>query len=241
MANRAEILYFSAFSLAVFSLVFHLTAMGHPNWKEARRIDGSIEVNSRINIGLFKRCYRRNSIHSEICELNIFPRNDSCFSYFDCLLENVDPSCRCDFLPSSKGIAASTILSAIFLGSAVILIFFQSIKTSESRFFRIILGFIPAFLLLFTWIWMLIGLILVGSYLSRDLMHVLRFETGFFSFLFSAKVFLCFSSVFDRNLLLERVQNNFRVRVGWATGLEIIALVLDFFAWLLYSIFVFTA
>ncbi|CAF5202117.1 unnamed protein product, partial [Rotaria magnacalcarata] len=39
--------------------------------------------------------------------------------------------------------------------------------------------------------------------------------------------------------LLDEVRRIYTVRIGWSTGLDIIALVLTFFSFILYNVFVF--
>ncbi|CAF4181301.1 unnamed protein product, partial [Rotaria sordida] len=83
-------------------------------------------------------------------------------------------SCQCDFLPSTKGIAACTIIASIFLGLSIILLFIHSINISENYSIGVCLSFFPFILILLAFIFILITLILVGSYLSRDIMYVVR-------------------------------------------------------------------
>ena len=172
--DRSKVTYFSSFALLIIAFIFHLTAMGHHRWKRATSRDLFTNRLVTTSIGLFNRCYRIENQSGERCELNVFPMNQTCFQQVDCL----SGECHCDFLPSTKGIAACTILAAIFLGISLICLFVQSIITPKQRFSSLCLGFTPWFLLLFATIWILIALILVGSYLSRDVIYFVRYEPG---------------------------------------------------------------
>ena len=173
MVQKAKIFYFTVFILVVFAFIFHITAMGHQHWKKAT----SKYNNSAINyttVGLFTRCQPGYNATTEICFPNKFPLNEGCTSWNVCISRTQNDSCQCDYLPSTKGIAACAIIASVFLGLAIIILFIHSINTSETRSIGIILGFFPLFLLLLAFIFILIALILVGSYLSRDIMHLVR-------------------------------------------------------------------
>ena len=176
MVEKAKIFYFGVFILVVFAFIFHVTAMGHHHWKKAtvRNATASGYIGGNLTtIGLFTRCVPLDGIRQEICFPNLFPGNSSC-TVANCLLKNSDSSCSCDFLPSTKGIAACAILASIFLGLAIIILFIHSINTSETRTVGLVLGIFPLILLLLAFIFILITLILVGSYLSRDIMEILK-------------------------------------------------------------------
>ncbi len=174
MVEKAKIFYFGVFILVVFAFIFHVTAMGHHHWKVARAKNGtgiSTYGLNYTNIGLFKRCTPLYT--GETCFPNVYPSNKNC-SFGQCSFPNLYPSCSCDFLPSTKGIAACAIIASIFLGLAIIILFIHSINTSETRTMGLVLGLFPLILLLLAFIFILITLILVGSYLSRDMMEIVR-------------------------------------------------------------------
>ena len=171
MAEKAKIFYFGVFILTVFAFIFHVTAMGHHHWKKADARYAN--TTPHTTIGLFTRCIPSNVSKTESCSPNLFPKNASC-SVSQCLLRETPSYCSCDFLPSTKGIAACAIIASVFLGLAIIILFIHSINTSETRTVGLFLGILPLILLLLAFIFILITLILVGSYLSRDMMHVVK-------------------------------------------------------------------
>jgi hypothetical protein len=177
MVEKAKIFYFGVFVLVVLAFVFHVTAMGHHHWKKATNRNTTLGTNS-TTIGLFTRCGQDGISRRETCQPNVFPKNNvNCTSLDMCLLRNATSRCSCDFLPSTKGIAACTIIAAVFLGLAIIILFIHSINTSETRSLGMILGLFPLILLLLAFIFILIALILIGSYLSRDMMHIVVFPS----------------------------------------------------------------
>jgi hypothetical protein len=183
MVEKAKIFYFGVFVLVVFAFIFHVTAMGYPHWKkaDARNTTSNLVTMYGINhttIGLFTRCIPLDVSKKETCFPNLFPNNKSCSIDPDCLSRNPSSSCSCDYLASTKGIAACAIIAAIFLGLAIIILFIHSINTSETRTVGLLLGLFPLILLLFAFIFILITLILVGSYLSRDIMHVVYLNSN---------------------------------------------------------------
>lgn len=182
--NKAKFLYFTVFVLVVFAFVFHITAMGFHHWKVAVYPKSrNLSTVSVTSFGLFTRCSTSNASRGYGCEPNRFPEQEQqgqgqgqqfC-SYTICSARRENDVCPCDYLPSSKGIAACAIIAAVFLGLALILLFIQSInEANESRLIAIFFGFIPLLLLLLTWLFILITLILVGSYLARDVMFMMR-------------------------------------------------------------------
>jgi hypothetical protein len=173
MVQKAKILYFTVFILVVFAFIFHVTAMGHHHWKKATPKNPTGIGLTHTAIGLFTRCESLDSIPEESCFLNKYPFNTSC-NGTACLATNQNDNCQCDFLPSTKGIASCAIIASVFLGIATIVLFIHSIKTTETRTVGLLLGFLPLLLLLLAFIFILITLILVGSYLSRDIMATLR-------------------------------------------------------------------
>jgi hypothetical protein len=171
--EKAKIFYFSVFVFVVVAFIFHVNAMGHHHWKKATsRYYNRTDFNY-TTIGLFTRCVPSEIDNSETCYPNIYPRNSSC-TYTACEPRFPNPNCQCDFSSSTKGIAACAIIAAIFLGLVIIILFIHSIKTTASRSFELFLGLFPLILLLLALIFILITLILVGSYLSRDIMYILR-------------------------------------------------------------------
>jgi hypothetical protein len=180
MVEKAKIFYFSVFILVVFAFIFHVTAMGHHHWKKADAVNSTSALVYGFNhtsIGLFTRCITMDGYKSEVCYPNMFPMNDVCDSRNSCLTTTPNSTCSCDFLPSTKGIAACTIIAAVFLGLSIIILFIHSINTSETRSLGLILGLFPLVLLLLSFIFILITLILVGSYLSRDVMYLVKSVT----------------------------------------------------------------
>jgi len=178
MVEKAKIFYFSVFVLVVFAFIFHVTAMGYNHWKKATVINSTVIPDfNYTTIGLFTRCTTSNIIKTETCFPNLYPGNGSC-SWSQCLLRSGNADCQCDFLPSTKGIAACAIIAAVFLGLAIIILFIHSIKTSETRSIGLFLGLFPLFLLFFAFVFILIALILVGSYLSRDMMSTFQNSTS---------------------------------------------------------------
>jgi hypothetical protein len=141
MVEKAKIFYFTVFILVVFAFVFHVTAMGHPHWKRATNIFGNTTNYNTITIGLFTRCSPWDSYTEETCFPNKYPMstNANCFNWAVCLPRNSTIDCQCDFAPSTKGIAACTIIAAVFLGLAIIILFIHSINTSETRSVGLIL------------------------------------------------------------------------------------------------------
>ncbi|CAF1043968.1 unnamed protein product [Rotaria sp. Silwood1] len=153
----------------------------------------------------------------------MFPTNTSCNYRTDCWLRESNPSCPCDYLPSTKGIAACAIIAAVFLGLTIIILFIHSINTSETRSLGMLLSLLPLIFLLLSFIFILIALILVGSYLSRDVMYLV-FQSN---------------NNFDLGVLRDRAREAYKVRVDWSTGLEIISLFFTFLSLILYMAFVF--
>ncbi|CAF3431038.1 unnamed protein product [Rotaria sp. Silwood1] len=94
----------------------------------------------------------------------MFPTNTSCNYRTDCWLRESNPSCPCDYLPSTKGIAACAIIAAVFLGLTIIILFIHSINTSETRSLGMLLSLLPLIFLLLSFIFILIALILVGNF-----------------------------------------------------------------------------
>lgn len=175
--EKSKILYFSVFILVVIAFIFHVNAMGHNHWKKAISKNFTVTDVDRVTIGLFTRCRTFDTDNSEICYPNRYPRNTSCLWNY-CTSRSANASCQCDYSSSTKGIASCSIIAAIFLGLAIIILFIHSIKTTESRSIGLILGLNPLILLLLAFIFILITLILVGSYLSRDVMYILRTTTS---------------------------------------------------------------
>jgi hypothetical protein len=180
MVEKAKIFYFSVFILVVFAFIFHVTAMGHSHWKKATASNnnGSILISgNQTTIGLFTRCTTADGSYGESCFPNVFPGNSSCAGMTNidsCLQVQSASSCSCDYLPSTKGIAACAIIASIFLGLAIIILFIHSINTAETRTIGLVLGLFPLLLLLLAFIFILITLILIGSYLSRDMMQIVQ-------------------------------------------------------------------
>ena len=179
MVERTKILYFTVFIFVVIAFVFHINAMGHHHWKDitVKNITGNANGalgNNHITIGLFTQCRTSNVSRAETCFPNMYPRDGRCDLLLICAVKPINETCRCDYLPSTKGIAACTIIAAVFLGLALLILFFHSIKTTGSRAVELILSLFPVILLLLAFIFILIALILVGSYLSRDAMTMLR-------------------------------------------------------------------
>lgn len=177
MVEKAKLFYFGVFILVVFAFTFHVTAMGHHHWKKADLRDPTVlspAIFNYTSIGLFTRCERSTFSNLETCFPNRFPTDNTCDPISSCLPRSSTTSCSCDFLPSTKGIAACTIIAAVFLGLTIIILFIHSINTSETRSLGIVLSLLPLILLLLSFIFILIALILVGSYLSRDVMHLLH-------------------------------------------------------------------
>jgi hypothetical protein len=172
----AKLVYFGAFLCVVIAFIFHVTAMGHHHWKYAfYRENASLGFNF-TSIGLFTRCEPSFFAKTETCFPNLYPRSDFCFSQGQCLPRAGNDTCDCDFLPSTKGIAACAIIGAIGLGMALILLFMQSINESQSRLIGLLYGILPLVFIALAFIFILIALILVGSYLSRDLIHLARYN-----------------------------------------------------------------
>lgn len=146
--------------------------MGHHHWKKAVLRNDTIS-NNRTTIGLFTRCITVFDISGENCVPNLFPRGSNC-TLVQCSYRDGFDYCSCDYLPSTKGIAACAIIASILLGLAIIILFIHSINTSETRTVGLCLGILPLILLLLTFIFILITLILVGSYLSRDIMEMMN-------------------------------------------------------------------
>ena len=177
MVEKAKIFYFSVFVLVVFAFIFHVTAMGYAHWKKATPLNsnGTNAIGgSQTTIGLFTRCITSNGSSIESCFPNVYPGNNNCPNIGYCLDVVSSSNCSCDYLPSTKGIAACSIIASIFLGLAIIILFIHSINTKETRAVGLILGLFPLLLLLLALIFILIALILVGSYLSRDAMHLIQ-------------------------------------------------------------------
>jgi hypothetical protein len=171
--EKAKIFYFSVFVFVVFAFIFHVNAMGHHHWKKATsRYYNRTDFNY-TTIGLFTQCIPSQSNNTETCFPNMYPKNTSCY-WSDCLSRYVSADCQCDFSSSTKGIASCAIIAAIFLGLAIIILFIHSIKTTAARSIELFLGLFPFISLLLALIFILITLILVGSYLSRDIMYILR-------------------------------------------------------------------
>jgi hypothetical protein len=204
MAEKAKLFYFGVFILVVFAFIFHVVAMGYPHWKQADARNYTIGNTYNLNrttIGLFTRCIPSDAYKEETCFPNLFPKNANCSVQGDCLTRPSNPSCSCDFLPSTKGIAACAIIAAIFLGLAIIILFIHSVNTSETRSLGLFLGLFPLLLLLLALIFILITLILVGSYLSRDVMEILSDYTYPSMYILKANIKL--------NLLLNQTKTRY--------------------------------
>lgn len=176
--HKAKIVYFAAFIIAVFAFVCHVTAMGHHRWKQADRKITNATYPYRTTIGLFTRCEPSQTFTGETCFPNKFARSVTCNNINVCRQQDPNPSYECDYLPSTKGIASCAIIASAFLGLSIITLFIHSINTTEPRSVGLCLTFFPLILLLLAFIFMLITLILVGSYLSRDIMFLLRSSCG---------------------------------------------------------------
>ena len=180
MLPKAKILYFSVFILAVFAFIFHVTAMGHHHWKRASGRNTTETGFNYTSIGLFTRCVPSGSNKTETCFPNMYPGINTPCRWYDCIQNYPNDICRCDFSPSTKGIASCAIIASVFLGVAIIILFINSIKTTRTRTIDSILGFLPLLLLILAFIFILIALILVGSYLSRDMMQILRTNSSMY-------------------------------------------------------------
>jgi hypothetical protein len=178
MVEKVKIFYFSVFVLVVFAFIFHINAMGHHHWKKATARQNP---QNYTTIGLFTRCIPSENNKTETCFPNLYPGNTAC-NWYDCLPRAALDTCQCDFLPSTKGIASCTIIAAVFLGLAILILFIHSIKTTETRSIGLFLTYFPVFLLLLAFIFILIALILVGCYLSRDIMYTFRTSTSTYTF-----------------------------------------------------------
>ncbi|UJR22271.1 hypothetical protein I4U23_025331 [Adineta vaga] len=221
--HKAKIFYFTVFILAVIAFIFHVTAMGHHHWKHVTGENITVTGFNRTTIGLFTRCVPSDTHYGETCFPNTYPVIHRACLWSYCQNKNLTENCGCDYLPSTKGIAACAIIAAVFLGISIILLFIHSIKTNETSVTAILLSFLPLVLLFLAFIFILITLILVGSYLLRDMMAVFR-------------------TIFDDDSwenARNRARAAYTVRIGWASGLEIIALVFTFFSFILYCLFVF--
>jgi hypothetical protein len=178
MVEKVKIFYFSVFILVVIAFIFHINAMGHHHWKMATTKNVLVTGFNFTTIGLFTRCVPSDTNKTETCFPNLYPTAPGYYQWSSCIGRSNTDLYQCDYLPSTKGIAACTILAAIFLGLAIIILFIHSIKTTESRAVELFLGLFPLFLLLLAFIFILIALILVGSYLSRDVMHIIRTDAS---------------------------------------------------------------
>ena len=176
MVQKAKIFYFTTFVLVIFAFILHITAMGHHHWKKADGKNTTVTGFNYTTIGLFTRCILMESNRTELCFQNKYPRSSNCYSWYECLKRSPNETCQCGFLPSTKGIASCAIIASVFLGLSIIILFIHSINTSETRSVGLFLGFCPLLLLLLAFVFILIVLILVGSYLSRDIMHIVRQE-----------------------------------------------------------------
>ena len=178
MVEKAKIFYFTVFILVVAAFIFHVTAMGHHHWKKVvgRNASYQIEASSETTIGLFTRCTSSNTDKIEACFPNLFPTGGDC-NYLSCLSRTPVAGCSCDFLQSTKAIASCAIIAAIFLGLSIIILFIHSINTSETRSLSLILGLVPLLFLILAFAFILTTLILVGCFLSRDIMHILGYGT----------------------------------------------------------------
>jgi hypothetical protein len=174
MVEKVKIFYFSVFIFVVIAFIFHINAMGHHHWKMATAKNIATTGFNFTTIGLFTRCVPSESNKTETCFPNLYPTSGGCTRWSDCLGRSGNDACQCDYLPSTKGIAACTIIAAIFLGLAIIILFLHSIKTTASRAVELFLGLFPLILLLLSFSFILIALILVGSYLSRDVMYIIQ-------------------------------------------------------------------
>jgi hypothetical protein len=190
MVEKAKIFYFGVFILVVFAFIFHVTAMGFSHWKKATatNVNGTVLLsgNNQVTIGLFTRCATSNISFGESCFPNVFPGNISCV-LGDCSQVQSASSCSCGTLPSTKGIAACAIIASIFLGLAIIILFIHSVNTAETRTLGLVLGLFPLLLLLLAFIFILITLILIGSYLSRDMMEIVRIYNNYGKYILKTK------------------------------------------------------
>lgn len=240
----AKTFYFALFILAVTALIVHLIAMGQNHWKQAdakpNQLPDFLYGRNRTTVGLFTRCEPDDLAQVETCFPNLYPGTESpCFSWTDCQPREYNATCQCDFLPSTKATAACAIIAAIFLGLAVILLFLQSISSSESRILGLLFGFVPLILLFLAFVFMLITLILVGSFLSRDVIHMGDTELGTAQTLSSNWMYSSLLLGLNLTYLRPRVAERYNVRIGSSAGLEIAALILTFFSFVLYVMYVF--
>ena len=178
MVEKAKIFYFTVFILVVAAFIFHVTAMGHHHWKKAvaKNSTYAIQGANEVNIGLFTRCTADPAVKAETCTPNLFPTGGTC-DFLSCLSRTPVVGCSCDFLQSAKAIASCAIIAAIFLGLSIIILFIHSINTSETRSLSLILGLVPLLFLILAFAFILTTLILVGCFLSRDMMHVVGYGT----------------------------------------------------------------
>jgi hypothetical protein len=189
MVEKAKIFYFGVFILVVFAFIFHVTAMGFSHWKKATTTNLTVISmlgGNQATIGLFTICKTTTNTYGEGCFPNTYPSNNSC-TIGNCLQPNLTSICSCDYLPSTKGIAACAIIASIFLGLAIIILFIHSVNTAETRTLGLVLGLFPLLLLLLAFIFILITLILIGSYLSRDMMEFVRIYNNYGKYILKTK------------------------------------------------------
>ena len=186
MVERTKIFYFTVFILVVIAFIFHINAMGHHHWKNITVKNNTLLRTGNITIGLFTQCQTSITTRIETCFPNMYPGNKTFYGSGVCAIRPLNDSYHCDYLPSTKGIASCAIIAAVFLGLAVLILFIHSIKTTGSRSVELILSLFPLILLLLAFIFILIALILVGCYLSRDVMTMLQ-EPGIGKYIISKR------------------------------------------------------
>ncbi|CAF3699520.1 unnamed protein product [Adineta steineri] len=223
--------------------------MGYPRWKvyDHREIH-----NKTIFIGLNHRCENhlidvtstQNRIYS-VCDQNKydFHCNKQCNNIHNVTNDNEkhrlcnlpNNPCNCDYSSITKGLMSCTIIAAITLSIALLLISSHILLNQYKYKIHFYISAITIVLLVFGLIFILITLILHGSTMSYDLYQYVYGLDCKLDTLKSQEE----KDNYKMNITQE-INRHYIIRHDWATGLEIIALILSSFTLLTQIIYIFS-
>lgn len=196
-----------------------------------------------ISIGIFHRCENvvlpmistSSKIHTVCFENKYFFGSAHCnSSKIETLTEETDAqrvcnldksTCNCDYSSYGKGLISCTIIAACTLGVSFLLIFTHLLINEFKDKLHFYLAVATIVLLSLGFIFLLITLILLGSTMAFDL-YQYRFDLNNRELL-GVKPFNSSDSL--RTVIVKNVDKNYDIRLDWAGGLEIIALILSGF------------
>ncbi|CAF1099987.1 unnamed protein product, partial [Didymodactylos carnosus] len=216
--------------------------MGYPRWKliEHRKSDSLT-----VHIGLFDRCedvfFKNGNLYNKtypICDSNKYLPPSSPLTTRLCTIEYNDAHCQklcnrldktlpaCDYLSFTKGLIACTIVAACTIGLALIMTYSNLLINPFKYKTHIIVSSISLFLLFIGFAALLTTLIILGSYMQRDLFEYLynlsnQLQRGNLNATQKANL---------ERLIRSTATNDYDVRLNWSSGLEIVSLIMTTFS-----------